>query len=38
MIEDNSSKEGFEKVLMDERSHVNKIRNFMINKGFIKLS
>lgn len=38
MIEDNATKEGFEKVLMDERSHVNKIRNFMINKGFIKLS
>ena len=38
MIEDNSNREAFEKVLMDERSHVNKIRNFMINKGFIKLS
>jgi rubrerythrin len=33
MIEDNSSKEGFEKVLMDERSHVNKIRNFMIDRA-----
>lgn len=38
MIEDDSNREAFEKVLMDERSHVNKIRNFMINKGFIKLS
>lgn len=38
MIEDNSNKEGFENVLMDERSHVNKIRNLMINKGFIRLS
>jgi hypothetical protein len=38
MIEDNSRNEGFEKVLMDERSHVNKIRNFMIDRGFTKLS